>query len=447
MGFRWADIGVAILVVAVGLLALLALTHAAVEGPALWFLTVCAAGAAILSGLGIARLARRWELRLEQLRGWVNLIAGDSESVRRDVASNTDAVDRVQLAVIDMLGMRLDQQAAIYRRFEDVLNALPDGVVAVTQEGLISLVNAAGRPLFGADGSVIGKSIFETLSRHSLDDALRLAGEAGRPVAVDLKTVWSDTLHATVAGIGSDGSALLRFPAREAATVRLEHDLSLHDRPHQPVAATQKTALAELPALVLDTETTGLEVARDRVISIGAVRAQGTRLFRTAALNLLVNPGRSIPNRTIAIHGISNAMVAEAPAFAAIADRVSESTRGLVLIGHHIGFDVGMLQHEMRLCGREWSPVAALDIMLLYSGIFPDRRALTLDEMAADMGVPVIGRHSALGDALTTAEIYVRLVAGLAARGIVTLGDALAFQRDAAGRLNANAGGQRWGSV
>jgi len=447
MGFRWADIGVAILVVAVSLLALLALTHTAVEGPALWFLTVCAAGAAILSGLGIAHLARRRELRLEQLRGWVNLVAGDSESVRRDVAPNTDAVDRVQLAVIDMLGMRLDQQAAIYRRFEDVLNAIPDGVVAVTQEGLISLVNAAGRPLFGADGSVIGKSIFETLSRQSLDDALKRTLKEGKPVAASLATVWDDVLHATVAGIGSDGSALLRFPAKEAATVRLEHDLSLHDRPLQPIAVTPKTALAELPALVLDTETTGLEVARDRVISIGAVRTQGTRVFRTAALNLLVNPGTPIPSRTIAIHGISNAMVAEAPLFGVIADRVSECTQGLVLIGHHIGFDVGMLQHEMRLCGREWSPVAAVDIMLLYAGVFPDRHALTLDEMAADMSVPVIGRHSALGDALTTAEIYVRLVADLAARGIATLGDALAFQQDAAGRLKADAGGQRWGSI
>jgi DNA polymerase-3 subunit epsilon len=429
------DIGVAIVVGAVGLLAIIAVTGAAADSLALRVAAAMLAGAAIAGGLGLAHLSRRSMLRIEQLRGWVNLVAGESESLRRDIAPDADAVDRVQLAIIDMLGMRIDQQGAIYRRFGDVLNAIPDGVVVMTPEGLISLVNAAGRPLFSPQDSVIGASIYETLSFDSLADALGRARGSDKPVSAILQTVWSDVLHATVARIGSDGSALLRFPATEAAAAALEHDLSLHDRPSQPAAITPATPLAELPAVVVDTETTGLNPLRDRVISVGAIRVQGPRLYRSRTLNMLVNPGRSIPNRTIPIHGISNAMVADAPPFERIVDRITEHTSGLVVIGHFIHFDIAILRAEMQRCGRDWRPEISLDVMLLYAGLFPDRPSLRLDDIAADLDVPVIGRHSALGDALTTGEIFLRLVPVMLARGIDTLGAALALQQGAAQRL------------
>lgn len=434
---RWmrVEIGVAVLIAAVGLLAVIAVMRVALDSLPLRIIAIVLATAAVSSGLALAYLARRWTLRVEQLRGWVNLVAGKSESLRREIASDADAVDRVQLAIIDMLGMRMDQQGAIYRRLGDVLNAIPDGVVVVTQEGLISLVNAAGRPLFGSQDSVIGTSIYETLSRHSLAGALALARDSEKPVSAVVHTVWSDALHTTVAPIGTDGSALLRFPATEAAAAALEHDLSLHDRPGQPVLVGPATPLSELPSLAIDTEATGLHPQQDRVISIGAVRLQGGQLYRSKTLNLLVNPGRSIPSRTIPIHGISNTMVSDAPPFDRIADRLIDHTRGLVLIGHHIGFDAAILRAEMQRCGRDWQPTASLDVMLLYAGLFPDRHALRLEDIAADLDVPVIGRHSALGDALTTGEIFVRLLATMSVQGLDTLEAAQSLQQKAARRL------------
>ena len=434
---RWirADIGVAVLIAAVGLLAVVVVARPGIDSLALQVFAIILAGVAITSGLALAYLARRWSLRVEQLRGWVNLVAGESEGLRREIASDADAVDRVQLAIIDMLGMRIDQQGAIYRRLGDVLNAIPDGVVVVTPEGLISLVNAAGRPLFGSRDGVIGTSIYETLSRHSLANALALARDSETPVSAVLHTVWSEALHATVARMGTDGSVLLRFPATEAAAAVLEHDLSLHDRPAEPVSVTSATLLSELPAVALDTETTGLDPNNDRVISIGAVRLHGARLYRSQTLNMLVNPGRSIPNRTIAIHGISNAMVSDAPSFDQIADRVLDYADGLVLVGHRIDFDVAILRSETQRCGRDWRPAGSLDVMLLYVGLFPDRRALRLDDIAAALDVPVIGRHSALGDALTTGEVFVRLIDALSAQGFDTLEAAQALQHKAARRL------------
>jgi DNA polymerase-3 subunit epsilon len=437
------QIWVAVLIAAVGLLAVMAVMRVAVDSTSLRVAAVLLAGGAIVSGLGLANHVRQQQLRVEQLRGWVNLVAGESESLRREIAPDADAVDRVQLAIIDMLGMRMDQQGAIYRRLEDVLNAIPDGVVVVTPEGLISLINAAGRPLFGRRDSVIGTSIYETLSRHSLGDALSRARHSEKPVSATLHTVWEDAIHATVARIGTDGSALLRFPATEAAAAALEHDLSLHERPAQLIPVTPQTALADLPAMSIDTETTGLDPQRDRVISIGGVRLHGARLFRSWTLNLLVNPGRSIPTRTIPVHGISNSMVAGAPAFERVADRVLEQTSGLVLVGHHVDFDIEILRAELQRCGHHWQPVASLDVMLLYAGLFPDRRSLLLDDIAVDLGVPVIGRHSALGDALTTGEIFTRLVAVLSERGLTTLEAAQALQQKAARRLGLGTGPRR----
>ncbi|HWA49945.1 MAG TPA: exonuclease domain-containing protein [Dongiaceae bacterium] len=421
----------------VGVGALLAIVLAGGSGHALP--KQLAGGASALAvcvgAAGLLLRERALILRVEQLRGWVNLVAGQSDMARHEVAADADAVDRVQLAILDMIGMRLDQQSAIYRRLEEVLNALPDGVAVITPEGLVSLVNAPGRPLFRHAGKAIGTSVFEVLSRHALGDAIAQARSAGKPVDADLYTVWSEHLRATVTLIGNEGSILLRFPASEAVSGGGEHDLSLHDRPPAAAPATAETPLAHVSAIAIDTETTGLDTRNDRVISIGGVRLQGERLYRSATLNFLVNPGRPIPNRTIAVHGISNSMVADAPLFPGIAAEFAAATENLVMVGHHVAFDVRMLENEMRAARRDWLPAHSLDVMLLYAGLFPDRTTLSLDDMAAALNVPVIGRHSALGDALTTAEIYVRLVPLLIERGFATLGAAEGLQAEAEARL------------
>ena len=68
------------------------------------------------------------------------------------------------------------------------------------------------------------------------------------------------------------------------------------------------TPLADLPVLVVDLETTGLDVRRDRVVSIGAIPGLGAHLDRDGALDMLVNPDQPVPARSTAIHGITSAM-------------------------------------------------------------------------------------------------------------------------------------------
>ncbi|GAB2179675.1 3'-5' exonuclease [Dongia sp. agr-C8] len=191
---------------------------------------------------------------------------------------------------------------------------------------------------------------------------------------------------------------------------------------------TASTLLAALPALALDTETTGLDPVRDRIVSLGAVRLQGAELQRDQVIDRLINPGRKIPAASTAVHGISDRMVADAPAYAAVAPEIMAALQGVALIGHHTVFDLAVLRRASNAVGIDWQDPPWLDTALLYSALHPEARDFELDAVAQQVGVAIRGRHTALGDALATAEIYLKLLPDLEAHGIVTLGQAMAFQ-------------------
>ena len=83
-----------------------------------------------------------------------------------------------------------------------------------------------------------------------------------------------------------------------------------------PASPSGATPLDELPVVSLDTETTGLDVRRDRLLSVGAVHLHGHRLYLGETFDRLVNPAQRIPPGSTAIHSITDAMIAEAPDYA-----------------------------------------------------------------------------------------------------------------------------------
>lgn len=192
--------------------------------------------------------------------------------------------------------------------------------------------------------------------------------------------------------------------------------------------------LASLPVVVLDTETTGLNVQRDRLVSLGALQLRGGHMEAVPALDYLVHPGVKIPARASAIHGLTDDSVAFAPSFALVAPALLAYWQRRVLVGHNIAFDLAILRHEaerVRLPFRP--PAAALDIGLLYAGLRPRVASITLETIAEDFGVAIDGRHTALGDAEATARIWARLLPALGQAGVGTLGAAcslMARQRD-----------------
>ena len=87
------------------------------------------------------------------------------------------------------------------------------------------------------------------------------------------------------------------------------------------------TPLISLDAVVIDTETTGLDPRKARVVEFAAVRLVGGRLDATGALRRLIDPGEPIPPAASRIHGIDDAKVAGAPRFAAAWPEISARTR------------------------------------------------------------------------------------------------------------------------
>jgi DNA polymerase-3 subunit epsilon len=385
------------------------------------------------AGLGIGGLSLAWFwidshfARIERLRRIVTLLGEHSVPMPPPRLGRRDALDRLELAIGELGGHEIARRESRDRRLGAVLGALDQAILVVTPQGQISLVNAATKSLFG-EHVAPGLSVFELFERRSFARTLDDAAAAAVPLEATLLSAMGDRTAAIVTDLGEEMGALLRFPAGQAPFRRhLEHDLALHDRPpdHRPIH--HDMALTELPILVFDTETTGLDVAADRIVSAGGVRMHGLRIYPTHIFDILCDPEMPIPPRSTAIHGITDAMVAGAPKFSDVADRIAAACREMVVVGHNIGFDMAMIERETKLVGLDWVRPVTLDTLNLYAALRPDAIKLDLETVAADLGVEVRGRHTALGDALMTAEIFRRLVPMLAGAGIVTLAAAIGF--------------------
>lgn len=190
-------------------------------------------------------------------------------------------------------------------------------------------------------------------------------------------------------------------------------DHALDDRP-----------LRSLIYTVFDTETTGLNPSQgDEIIQIGATRIVNGKLLRQDAFEQLIDPGRSIPAASIPIHGITPAMVQGQPRIGQVLPSFHAYASDTVLVAHNAAFDMKFLQLKERSTGLRFDqPV--LDTLLLSAVIHPHQDSHRLEAIAQRMNITVLGRHTALGDALVTAEVFLRMIPLLAEMGILTLGQA-----------------------
>jgi DNA polymerase-3 subunit epsilon/CBS domain-containing protein len=184
------------------------------------------------------------------------------------------------------------------------------------------------------------------------------------------------------------------------------------------------TPLIALDAVVLDTETTGLDPAKARIVEIAVVPIGAGRVDAARTLRRLVRPSLPIPLEASRIHGIDDAAVASAPPFDDVWPEFMQFIGGSILIGHTIGFDLAVLNKECAQAGLAWRIPRALDTRLLAEVVEPNLAGFTLDQLAAWLGVEVEKRHSATGDALTTARIFLALLPRLRDGGIRTLAEA-----------------------
>jgi DNA polymerase-3 subunit epsilon len=188
--------------------------------------------------------------------------------------------------------------------------------------------------------------------------------------------------------------------------------------------------LTELTCTVFDTEATGLfPQVGDEIISIGAVRIVNGRLLREEQFDQLVNPQRSYWQQSIPIHGIRPEMLEDQPTIDKVLPLFYRFVEDSILVAHNAAFDMNLLQMKEAVSGVKFiNPV--LDTLLLSAVVHPAQKYHTLEAIAERLGVSVVGRHTALGDALATGEIFLKLIPLLAQMGIHTLGAArLASQK------------------
>ena len=183
--------------------------------------------------------------------------------------------------------------------------------------------------------------------------------------------------------------------------------------------------------VVFDTETTGLEPSGgDRIVQIAGVRIVDGMVRRDQVFNELVNPGRKIPPLSTTFHGITDAQGAQSRSIAPVAQDFTDFCGDAVLVAHNAAFDMKFLE----LAQAEGAPVfeqSVLDTLLLSAVLERDAHDHGLDALVARHGVllPEADRHTALGDSLATAEVFLALLAK--AGDAKTVGDLQAISRKA----------------
>jgi CBS domain-containing protein len=201
------------------------------------------------------------------------------------------------------------------------------------------------------------------------------------------------------------------------------------------------TPLIALDAIALDTETTSLDARGARLVQVAALPVVAGRMRPDDRFERLVNPGIPIPKETVAIHGITDAKVADAPAFNEIAGLLEAYIGRAVVIGYAVAYDLAVLEREYALAGRPAPRLRGLDVRTLARLAAPSLADYSLEALCEWLDVKIGGRHTALGDARAAGEVFLALIPLLRAKDIRTLAEAESASRALAEREAASLGG------
>jgi DNA polymerase-3 subunit epsilon len=194
--------------------------------------------------------------------------------------------------------------------------------------------------------------------------------------------------------------------------------------------------LEKIPFVVIDTELTGLDMKRDSVVSVGAIKMAGTRIELGRSFYRLVSPSAAFKHESIVVHGITPDDVAAKPSLDVVADELLAFCGDRILVGHFFSIDLGFLGREAPAVKAADLRRRAVDTVRIHSWVEQQRHrhaggytvsegALNLVSLALSHGIRVGGAHNALTDAFITAQLLQRQLRALPNLGVRTLGDLL----------------------
>jgi len=166
--------------------------------------------------------------------------------------------------------------------------------------------------------------------------------------------------------------------------------------------------------VVFDTETTGLDPKKDEVISIGAVKVKGNRILTSETFEVYLKTDRPIPAESIEVHGIRPCDLEYALSPPEGIERFLQFIGPRPLAGYYLEFDVAMINRYV----KPWLGVELPNPKIEVSGLYFDKKNfgipqgnidLRFDTILANLGVPPMGRHNAVNDAIMTAMIFIKL--------------------------------------
>ncbi len=169
---------------------------------------------------------------------------------------------------------------------------------------------------------------------------------------------------------------------------------------------------------VFDIETTGFSPVHNRIIEIGAVIVQDGKIVDR--FDEFVNPEVPIPYRITKLTTITDDMVKNADTIDKVLPRFLEFSRGAVMVGHNVTFDISFIAENAKRLGIPFDRVYA-DTLVLSRLLMPNLGRHTLDRVAKELGVILEQHHRAVDDATATGGIWVRMTELLRDRGITEL--------------------------
>ena len=411
--------------------------------------------AAILSGMGligmtagiwllfdenvakpIERLAAEMRARAHagvstEMNTWAARYLGDlapaADAVTRKLTDSTMSTAQAVAAET----ARLEAEKA---RLTALLTEIPVAMMLVNGSGQIVLYDGqAAEVLAQIHVPRLNAPVTDYFTPACVDDALKRLHKTGKEVSFTAQGVNGNlSFDARMKPMDGGGYMLIiddataRIAPEAARPLVFDFDL-LNSRAADRI---EDTPLSALTYAVFDTETTGLLPHKDEIVQLGAVRVVNGRIVPGEAMNELVDPGCPIPPASTKVHKVTDAMVAGKPDIGTVARRFHGFASGAVIVAHNAPFDMAFLRRHAKRAGVAWDhPI--LDTVLLSAVVFGASETHTLDALCDRLGVtiPEPLRHTALGDAQATAEVLVKLLPLLQARGLTTFGALIAETR------------------